>query len=92
MAFNLQEFTVSQADKVGWTPVTNMQVAVTPSKQVALPGDIIRKPRFLDSLETFLERELQSLGVETVQPNETRLQVCVLSIVIKDSGKTNLGA
>lgn len=53
-----------------------MQVALTPSKEVAIPASE-RKPKFLDDLENFLNRELQSLGVETVQPNETRLQVSI---------------
>ena len=53
-----------------------MQVALTPSKQVAILASE-RKPKFLDDLENFLNRELQSLGVETVQPNETRLQVSI---------------
>ena len=53
-----------------------MQVALTPSKEVAILASE-RKPKFLDDLENFLNRELQSLGVETVQPNETRLQVSI---------------
>ena len=53
-----------------------MQVALTPPKEVAIPASE-RKPKFLDDLENFLNRELQSLGVETVQPNETRLQVSI---------------
>ena len=53
-----------------------MQVALTPPKEVAILASE-RKPKFLDDLENFLNRELQSLGVETVQPNETRLQVSI---------------
>lgn len=68
---------MSQVDTDRWASYEHgMQVAIPPPKEIAIQG-VDRKPKFLDDLENFLNRELQSLGVETVQPNETRLQVCV---------------
>ena len=70
----MQGFTVDQVNDNYSKQTNNMQVALMPSKDVALPA-FNRKPRFLDDLENFLIRELQSLGVEEVEANETRLQV-----------------
>lgn len=43
------------------------------------------KPKFLENLEAFLKKELRSLGVTKVEPNELRLQVvyqnCVLVLI-----------
>ena len=44
-------------------------VAVEPGRTRIIP-----KPRFLDNLEKFLQKELQSLGVSEVEPSELRLQ------------------
>ena len=38
-------------------------------------AQMVPKPRFLDQLETFLKKELRSLGVNEVEPSELRLQV-----------------
>lgn len=54
-----------------------LQMALQTSKELAL-FDAGRKPKFLDDLENFLIRELNSLGVEEVEPNDTRLQVLLL--------------
>ena len=39
---------------------------------------MVPKPKFLEQLEGFLKKELKSLGVDTVAPNELRLQVLYL--------------
>jgi len=36
---------------------------------------MVPKPKFLEQLEGFLKKELKSLGVNSVAPNELRLQV-----------------
>lgn len=61
---------------------SSMSVVLAKNKHLLVLNDedqgkaqIIPKPRFLDQLENFLKKELRSLGVTDVAPNELRLQV-----------------
>ena len=50
-------------------------------EEAAGKTQLVPKPRFLDQLESFLKKELKSLGVNEVEPSELRLQVSqILSI------------
>ena len=42
----------------------------------------VPKPRFLSQLETFLRKEMEVMGVTTVGPNELRLQVFRLLLLM----------
>lgn len=60
-------------------PTTSMMM--TKDKSLVLVSDeqmgkpnMIPKPRFLEQLENYLQKELRALGVTQVEPNELRLQ------------------
>ena len=44
---------------------------------------IIPKPRFLEQLENFLQKELRALGVTEVAPSDLRLQVSCNGVVFR---------
>jgi len=41
------------------------------------------KPKFLEQLEVFLQKELHCLGVTAVEPSDVRLQVSHLRFAVK---------
>lgn len=60
---------------------TSSAIALTKDKKLRMgeeeasgPGAMVPKPKFLDSLENFLKKELKALGVSQVMPSELRLQ------------------
>ena len=65
-------------------------MALTSGKQLVLVDEesqgkpnMIPKPKFLEQLEGFLKKELKTLGVSEVAPNELRLQVHVYIHFVK---------
>jgi len=64
------------------------QVGLSKNKDLVLIDEeklgkpqITPKPKFLDNLESFLKKELKSLGVTAVEPNELRLQVTYTAFI-----------
>ncbi|CAH1779147.1 unnamed protein product [Owenia fusiformis] len=61
--------------------VSQTSVGLSRSKELVIVDEeaqgkpqLIPKPKFLEMLESFLKKELRSLGVTAVEPNELRLQ------------------
>ena len=48
---------------------------VVVDEEVQGKPQMVPKPQFLQQLESFLKKELKSLGVSEVEPSELRLQV-----------------
>lgn len=81
--FFLQGFTVGQVNYDSPSRPSSgseLQVALQSPKELSLQE--ARKPKFLNDLEKFLVRELESLGVDKEECNETRLQVNQFALFI----------
>ena len=69
---------------------SSTSVALTKDKQLVIVDEeaqgkpqMVPKPKFLDQLESFLKKELRSLGVDELGPSELRLQVKLLFNVLE---------
>ena len=70
--------------------VPSTSLVMTKDKSLVLVSDeqlgkpnMIPKPRFLDQLEGYLMKELRALGVTQVEPNELRLQVIQMILMVE---------
>jgi len=62
---------------------------LSPNKQLVVVSDAVAasstntpKPKFLEQLEVFLQKELHCLGATTVEPSDLRLQVSNFSFAL----------
>ena len=56
---------------------------VVVSNRASTNVQLTPKPKFLEQLEVFLQKELHCLGVSTAEPSDVRLQVSKLNLAVK---------
>lgn len=65
----------------------NKQLAVVDDNSASSAANVqlTPKPKFLEQLELFLQKELHCLGVTAVEPSDVRLQVSHLRFAVHSS-------